>query len=126
MTLRIFNLGSSPGTGDVFVAAVPPAGSTATVAPLPAYIPTTTIDGNSPAVQARDSTNTYRLFTGRWVDFQLHLPSNYSVDCRTTGSGTGWWQLMFASVAGVQPNDKVGIEFILVGSPVHLVSPLFV
>jgi Flp pilus assembly protein TadG len=126
VTARIFNLGSSPGTGDVYVAVAPPAGSTATVAPLPAYIPTTTIDGNANAVQARDSTNTYRLYTGRWLSFQLHMPSDYKVNCTTTGNGTGWWQLMFASVAGVQPNDKVGIQLILTGSPVHLVPPLFV
>src|SRR5260370_42639980 len=110
----------------MMVVAVPQAVRTATDSHVPAYIPTTTIDGNSPAVQARDSPNRYRLFTGLWVDFQLHLPSNYSVDCRTTGSGTGWWQLMFASVAGVTPNDKVGIQFILTGSPLHLVPPLFV
>ncbi|HEX9412650.1 MAG TPA: Tad domain-containing protein [Ktedonobacterales bacterium] len=128
VTARIYNLGSSSGTGDVYVAVVPPAGSTATVAPMPAYIPTFPggIDGNSPAAQARDSTNTYRLYTGRWLNFQLHMPSDYKVNCTTTGNGTGWWQVMFASVAGVQPNDKVGIQLILTGSPLHLVPPLFV
>jgi Flp pilus assembly protein TadG len=121
VTARIFNLGDSPELGEAYVAVVPPAGSTASVAPLPAYIPTVPIDGNT-AVKARDSTNTYRLYLGRWIDFHLHMPSNYSVDCRSTGSGTGWWQLMFAS-STVQPNDKVGIQFILTGSPLHLVPP---
>jgi Putative Flp pilus-assembly TadE/G-like len=121
LTLRIFNLGSSPDTGQVYLAVVPPAGASAFVDPLPSYFPQSNIDGNN-AVQARDPTNTFRLFRGRWIDFQLHIPANYSVDCKTTGSGTGWWQLMFASNS-VQPRDKVGIEFILKGSPLHLVQP---
>jgi hypothetical protein len=135
VTARIFNLGSSPDNGEVYIAVVPPAGSTATVSPLPAYIPLVPggIDGNSQTVRARDPTGSppFRVFTGLWIDFKLHLPSNYSVDCRSTGTGTGWWQLMFASdnvvppQVLVTPNDKVGIEFILTGSPVHLVPPTF-
>ena len=126
LTLRVFNLGDSPDNGNVYVSVVPPAGSTAFVDPLPSYMPSSpNIDGNYAARARSQTIPPFRLYTGLWINFQLHIPANYSVDCKSTGTGTGWWQLMFASDQGVQPLDKIGIEFNLTGSPIHLVPPEF-
>jgi hypothetical protein len=92
---------------------------------MPAYIPTASIDGNGISVASRGASGTYTVFNGRWLSFQLHMPANYSVDCTISGTGSGWWQVMYASGQGVQPDDKIGVQFNLVGSPVHLVPPIF-
>jgi hypothetical protein len=121
-------VGDGSGTGQLYVAVVPPPGSTASVLPMPAYIPTAPppqIDGNAVSVHTRGASGTYTLFNGRWLSFLLHMPADYRVDCTISGTGSGWWQLMYASDQGVRPDDKVGVEFNLVGSPVHLVPPIF-
>ncbi len=118
MNIRLFDPGD--GSGDIYIGVVAPAGSGATVT-YPAWVPTTTIDGET-VVHARFSSPGYNAFDGLWLDATVSLPSTYTGNCLTGAGGTGWFQMVYASANGT-PNDWVNASFTLVGSPIHLVPP---
>jgi hypothetical protein len=50
-----------------------------------------------------------------------YLPPGYTGNCQAGTSGTGWWQMIYASANGT-PGDQVGVKFSLTGSPIHLLE----
>ncbi len=123
VTIKLYDPGDPlGGGGDLYIGVVPPSGSGATVA-YPSWLPAnvqTMIDGKQ-VVHSWFGSPGYNEFNGLWLNATATLSSNYTGDCEMGASGTGWWQLLYAGTA--TPNDYIGVEFSLVGSPVHLVPP---
>ena len=115
-------------TGNIYISVVPPAGSVPRGTTIPInYAPTppgiSTQDGDAAAVGSSFTSSyaPYRPFNGLWLTATIQLPSNYTGSCV---GNSGWFQLAYmVSNNNLQPNDKVGVAFNLVGSPVHL-TPL--
>lgn len=135
ITIGLFDVGDGYATGsgnaNLYVSVVPPAGSlpagvtiNLTYSPAPPGI--TTVDGDSSAVGSQflstyaSGNSPYRPFNGLWLTATIQLPSNYTGTCV---GNSGWFQMAYISDNGIQPHDKVGVSFTLVGSPVHLVPP---
>jgi hypothetical protein len=121
VTLRLFDPGD--GSGDLYIGPVAPQGSNATVTYDSWIQPLTSSVNGVNVVHARyTSPQSYNAFDGIWLTATLNLPATYVGDCQTGQSGTGWWQLLYASSNGGQPHDWLNVQFTLVGSPVHLVQ----
>ena len=136
ITVQLFDVGDgSPtrgGNANLYVSVVPPAGSlpagvtiTPNYSPMPPGI--TTVDGVAAAVGSQfmssyaGGNGPYRPFNGLWLTATIQLPATYTGTCV---GNSGWFQMAYISDNGIQPHDKVGVSFTLVGSPVHLVPPL--
>jgi Flp pilus assembly protein TadG len=121
LDIRLFDLGD--GSGNLFAGITPPPGSAATVS-YPGFLTTSTIDGAQVVQTHFTSPNAFNPLNGRWLDVSVTLPPSYTGNCLTSASGTGWWQLIYATDAtNGQPGDWLNVSFSLVGSPVHLVTP---
>lgn len=117
LTISIFDPGDSANSGNLYIGVVPPDSTTATVS-YPATATTSTKDGNA-VVQTLN--NSQRYYNGLWLTAQITLGASYTGTCGA--SGTGWWQLMYASSEGVRVTDKIAVKLSVVGSPVHLAIP---
>ncbi|HKV83771.1 MAG TPA: pilus assembly protein TadG-related protein [Ktedonobacterales bacterium] len=133
VTVSLFDVGDGyqkqyGATGNIYISIVPPAGSVPKGTTIPiSYAPTptgmSTQDGDIAAVGSSFTRwyAPYRPFNGLWLTATIQLPSNYTGTCV---GNSGWFQLAYmVSNSNLQPNDKVGVGFALVGSPVHL-TPL--
>lgn len=135
ITVQLFDIGDgyplSSGNANLYVSVVPPAGSLpAGVTITPNYSPTppgiTTVDGDPAAIGSQFTSayaggnSPYRPFNGLWLTATIQLPSSYTGTCV---GNSGWFQLAYITDNGIQPHDKAGVSFTLVGSPVHLVPP---
>ena len=123
LSIQIFDPGD--GSGNIYVGIAEPGVGTADVTYPgldPSYI--ATIDGDS-VVHARFCTPItgpdYNAFNGVWLTAAVTLPANYTGDCSSGPSSTGWWQMIYASANGT-PGDVVGMKLSLTGSPVHLLT----
>ena len=135
VTIQLFDVGdgypTASGNANLYVSVVPPSGSLpAGVTITPNYSPAppgiTTVDGDPAAIGSQflssyaSGNSPYRPFNGLWLTATIQLPSNYVGTCV---GNSGWFQMAYISDNGIQPHDKVGVAFTLVGSPVHLVPP---
>ena len=133
ITVSLFDVGdgyqkSYGATGSIYISVTPPAGSVPNGTTIPiTYAPTpsmSTQDGDTAAVGSSFTSTyaPYRPLNGLWITATIQLPSDYTGTCV---GNSGWFQLAYmVSSSGLQPNDKVGVGFSLVGSPVHLVPVL--
>ena len=64
---------------------------------------------------ARSST----FFNGRWLLFQLQIPSNYAGGYSTAASSDTYWQLHYSLTSGTA-SDTFTIAVNYANSPVHL------
>ena len=133
ITVQLFDVGdgyqkNGGAYGNIYISVVPPAGSvpngtTIAINYAPSPPGMSTQDGDAAAVGSSFTSSyaPYRPFNGLWLTATIQLPSNYTGTCV---GNSGWFQLAYmVSNSGLQPNDKVGVGFSLVGSPVHLVPP---
>jgi len=119
--IRLYDLGD--GSGNLFAGIAAPPGSGATVS-YPGFLTTSAIDGVQVVQTHFTSPNAFNPLNGRWLDVTATLPPSYTGNCLTSASGTGWWQMIYATDAtNGQPGDWLNVSFSLVGSPVHLVTP---
>lgn len=116
LTVSIFDPGDSSNTGSLYVGVVPPNSNTATIT-YPSSATTTYSDGDT-MVQTLNGSQRY--YNGLWLTAQVQLAPTYTGTCGTSGSGSGWWQLVYASSYGIQPTDKIAVKVSVVGSPLHL------
>jgi Flp pilus assembly protein TadG len=136
VTIQLFDVGdgipTAFGNANMYVSVVPPAGSLpAGVTITPNYSPAppgiTTVDGDAAAIGSQflrsysGGNAPYRPFNSLWLTATIQLPASYTGTCV---GNSGWFQMAYISDNGIQPHDKVGVAFTLVGSPVHLVPPL--
>jgi hypothetical protein len=119
LTVQFFDPGD--GSGDLYIGlseAGVGSGSVSYPGLAASYI--STIDGDT-VVHAHFSSPSYTAFNGIWLTAAVTLPPSYTGNCQAGPSGTGWWQMVYASANGT-PGDQVGVSFSLTGSPVHLLS----
>lgn len=115
LSLQIYDPGDGYGNGRLYMGIVPPDPTTATVT-YPSYVSTTTVDGDKVALLKNGS---YRPLNGLWLNVVITLSPKYNGNCGP--SGTGWFQMVYASDTGTNPSDKIAIKSTLIGSPQHLV-----
>jgi len=122
LSVQIYDPGD--GSGDIYVGVAQAGGGTADVT-YPG-LPNTymsTIDGDT-VVHARfTSPGNYNAFNGVWLTASVTLPASYTGNCQAGSTGTGWWQMIYASANGT-PTDLVAMKLSLTGSPVHLLTLL--
>ena len=119
LSVQFFDPGD--GSGDIYIGlAEAGVGSGSVSYPGLAATYISTIDGDT-VVHAHFSSPSYTAFNGIWLTAAVTLPPSYTGNCQTGPSGTGWWQMIYASANGT-PGDQVGVSFSLTGSPVHLLS----
>lgn len=127
ITLGLFNVASLTAatsgvtSGSLYISVVPPAGGGSVTYPASVQSTLTTIDGE-PAVNV--ATDKYSPFHGLWFLVTLTLPTSYTGLCNPLGGtsgNTGEWQIMYASSANYQIDDKMTVALSLSGSPIHLV-----
>jgi len=128
ITAKLFDPGD--GSGTLYAGVAPPPGKTTGSNPNVTIIydntTSTSVKDGITVVQAHTSTG-YRPFNGVWLNITIKLSSSYQGDCFSTGTKTGnsgWFQIVYiGNTTSDMPNNKLGIEFNTVGSPVHLVPP---
>lgn len=131
ITVSLFDVGDGyqgygGAHGNAYLSVAPPVGSvphgtTIPISEASAPPGMSTQDGDQAAVRSRCTSSyaPYCPFNGLWLTATFQVPSNYTGMCV---GNSGWLQLAYmVSNSGLQPNDKVGVGFSLVGSPVHLV-----
>jgi hypothetical protein len=119
LSVQFFDPGD--GGGDLYIGlAEAGAGSASVSYPGLAATYISTIDGDT-VVHAHFSSPQYTAFNGIWLTAAVTLPSSYTGNCQSGPTGTGWWQMIYASANGT-PGDQVGVKFSLTGSPIHLLS----
>ena len=119
LSVQFFDPGD--GSGDLYIGLAEAGVGSASVS-YPGLAPTyiSTIDGDT-VVQAHFSSPAYTAFNGIWLTAAVTLPPDYTGNCQAGSSGTGWWQMIYASANGT-PGDQVGVKFSLTGSPIHLLE----
>lgn len=126
VTLGLYDPGDGPGK--LYIGVTQPPGSSSTVTiKYPSYTTPVSLDGDT-VVQTSTGSGGYRPFHGVWLDVVLQLGSSYQGDCFSTGAKSGksgWFQVVYISdTDSLGPQDTLGMEFNLIGSPVHLVPPV--
>lgn len=121
VTIGFFDMGDGTGTGNVYMGVVPPAAGATITYPAALQSTLRTVDGKQVVVVA---TNGYRPYHGLWIPVTITLPPTYDGVCGPGRSSwsSGDWQLLYAADSTFTPNDRFGISFNLIGSPVHLVQ----
>lgn len=115
LTISIFDPGDAAGTlGNLYLGIVPPDATTATITYPPGSLQAS-IDGEN-TVQTLGLGQRY--YNGLWLTANVTLSPSYTGSC--DASGSGWWQVLYASGNNVQPTDKIAVKISVVGSPVHL------